>query len=76
VLEEQVEQVQEEEANQVDPEPGRLLEDGQVDWDTLIEQNIRLYEKYSDVLHQLTMIGAGGKGTSGGGGKSFWPRAW
>ena len=35
VQEEQVEGVLEEEANQVDSEPGRQLEDVQVNWDTL-----------------------------------------
>jgi len=38
VQEEQVEGHLQEEANHVDPEPGRQLEDVQVDWDTLVEE--------------------------------------
>ena len=55
---------QEQEANHVDPEPGRHLEDVQVDWDTLRKNNIRLCEKHPGVLYQHTMAGAGGRGAS------------
>jgi hypothetical protein len=71
VQEEQVDQVLEEEANQVDPEPGRQLEDGQVNWDTLEEKKLDFMRNTQMYHIKHTMTGARGKGASGGGGKSF-----
>ena len=54
VQEVQVKQVVEEEGKHVDPvdpEPGRQLEDLQVNWETGEKINIKLCEKHPDVLY-------------------------
>ena len=54
--EQEAEELQEDE---VDPEPGRQLEDVQVDWDTG-EKKIRLCKKYPGALYQHTMAAGAG----------------